>query len=162
MGSEEVGVLRNLGKQGVWLLRRISAGEIIGGAEDALDADAGGEEDEESGEDNEECVDDGADSADAVDADDGYSPCIDAIATTTGSGQNGLIEAHPVATISDTDIAKAKQHLLDSLNNSQAQANTTDINPSREAAIQDPTPTCPVTEVEVDREGDGVAERADE
>ena len=162
MGSEEVGVLRNLGKQGVWLLRRISAGELIGGAEDESDAEAEEDDDEEDGEEDGECVEDGAECPDAVDAEDGYSPCIDPITTTAGSGQNDTSEAPPKTTTSDTDLAKAKQHILDSLNNSQAQTDTTATNASHEEGIRKPTPTCPVTEVEVDGEGDGVAERADE
>lgn len=44
MGSDEVGVLRDLGKRAVWLLRRIAAGEAVGaGAEDVED-EGGGEE----------------------------------------------------------------------------------------------------------------------
>lgn len=161
MGSEEVGVLRNLGKQGVWLLRRISAGELIGGAEDEPDAEAEEDDDEEDGEEDGEFVEDGAECPDAVDADDGYSPCIDPITTTARSGQNSTSEAHPKTTTCDTDLAKAKQYILDSLNNSQAQTDTTATNASHEEGIQEPTPTCPITEVEMDGEGDGVAERVD-
>ena len=164
MGSEEVGVLRNLGKQAVWLLRRISAGETIGGAEDEPDAEAGEEEDddEEDGAEDEGGVEDGADCADAVDADDGSSPCIDPITTTAGLSQNGTSEARPVTTTSDTDIAKAKQRILDSLRNNQAQTDTNNTNASHEDAIQDPTPTRPVAQVEVDGQGGVVAGSADE
>ena len=141
MSSEEVGVLRKLGKQAVWLLRRISAGEIVGGAENEPDVGAG-EEDEESGEGEEECMEDGASFPDAEDADDGYSLSIGPI-TTTALGQNGDSEAHPPATKSDTDtdIAKAKQRILDSLRNSPS--------------------TRPVTEPEADGER-GLTESADE
>lgn len=53
MGSEEVGVVRRVGKRAVWLLRRMRAGEIVeekvgaGGDEEELDGD--GEDEEEGG-----------------------------------------------------------------------------------------------------------------
>lgn len=133
MSSEEVGVLRELGKQAVWLLRRISAGERIGGdANGPLEEDPGEEEDddddedEEDGEGKEELMEDGADSPDAVDVQDGYSPSIDPI-TTSALGQNGNnnnnnsnnSKTHPPArSDSATAIAKAKQQILNSLRTS--------------------------------------------
>ena len=124
MPSEEVGVLRNVGKQAVWLLRRISAGEIIGGDEDEMDAGVGEEDDVENGEVEEgdgedgdeggECVEDGAESPDAMDADDAYSPSFDPILQNT-SRQNGTSESNPPTATPDADVAKAKQRILDSL-----------------------------------------------
>ena len=124
MSSEEVGVLRNVGKQAVWLLRRISAGEIIGGDEDEMDAGVGEEDDVKNGEvedgDREdgdggaECVEDGAESPDAMDADDAYSPSFDPILQTP-SRQNGTSEIQSPTTNPDIDVARAKQRILDSL-----------------------------------------------
>lgn len=151
MGSEEVGVLRNLGKKAVWLLRRISAGEVIGGVVEEPDVDMG-EEDEEEGEGEEEKVEDGADLLDTEDADDGYSPYIDPIATAA-LGHDRNSEDHPIATTSDADLAKAKQHVLNSLATDQAQLDSTETNASNEDGIQSPAPTYPVTELEMDGEG---------
>lgn len=148
MGSEEVGVLRNLGKQAVCLLRRINEGGFIGEAVDEPEMDAG-EEDDEEGEGKEERVEDGADFLDAVDADDGFSPYIDPI-TTAAEGHDGNSEAHPVATISDADLAKAKQHILDSLGPNQAQNDSTETKASNKNDRQSPTLTYPASELEVD------------
>ena len=152
MCSEEVGVLRELGKQAVWLLRRISAGEIIGGDEDEMDAGVGEDdvenkevedEDGEDGDGGEECIEDGAESPDAMDADDGYTPSFDPVLQNT-SRQNGTSETHSPTTNPDTDIAKAKQRILDSLNTNQPP----DPNPSNsEDDVQNRTPTIyPATE----------------
>lgn len=161
MGSEEVGVLRKLGKQAVWLLKRISAGETIGGAVDSPDVDAQEEEDEEEGEGDEERVEDGADLLDPEDVDDGYSPYTDPI-TTAALGHDGISEAHPIAMMSDADLAKAKQHIPNSLStNDQAQTQFTQTNASNEDGIQSPTTTLPVTDLVVDSEG-GLTEKGDE
>ena len=158
MGSEEVGVLRKLGKQAVWLLRRISAGEVTDGAVDEPDVDAGGEEEEE-GEGGEEVVENGADFLDAEDAEDGYSPYIDPIASMA-SGHDGNSEAHPTATNPDADLATAKQHILNSLDINQAQTDPTETNGGHEDDMQRPTTTYPITELEVNDEG-GLKESAD-
>ena len=55
MGSEEVGVLRGVGKQAGWLTRRVGVEGQLQGEQDVLDGDEGeggedGEEDEEGGE----------------------------------------------------------------------------------------------------------------
>lgn len=139
MSSEEVGVLRKLGKQAVWLLRRISAGEIIG-AENEPDEDPEEEEekdDEENEEGKEELMEDGADPPDAADVEDGYSPSIDPI-TTTAITQNGNSDPHPPAPDSASAIAKAKQQILDSL----------------QTSTSTPTPTHPVTEPEPEVDGE--------
>lgn len=163
MGSEEVGVLRKLGKQSVWLLRRITAGDVIGRVVDEPNVNAGdedegdGESEDESGE--EERVEGGADFVGADDADDGYSPSIDPI-TTAALGRDGNSEAHPMATMADADLTKAKQHILNSLGTDQAQTKPAETIASNGYGIQKPTPTHPVTEVEVD--GEELKERADE
>ncbi len=154
MGSEEVGVLRNLGKQSVWLLRRISAGEIIGGAADETDEGVG-QEDEEDGEEEEEKVEEGADCLDVVDADDGHSPYIDPI-TSAVLGQDGDNDVHPIATMTDADLAKAKQHIINPLGTNQAPTNTDNGD-----GVQSPTPTYPVTDLEMNSE-EGLEERTDE
>ena len=46
MGSEEVGVLRGLGKRAGWCLRRLGAGEEVGGEEGKKGAEEEGEEEE--------------------------------------------------------------------------------------------------------------------
>ncbi|KAL9130357.1 MAG: hypothetical protein Q9175_007042 [Cornicularia normoerica] len=161
MGSEEVGVLRKLGKQAVCLLKRISAGETIGGAVDSPDVDAQEEEDEEEGEGEEERVEDGADPLDPEDVDDGYSPYTDPI-TTAALRHDGNSEAHPIAMMSDADLAKAKQHIPNSLStNDQAQTQFTQTNASNEDGMQSPTTTLPVTDLVVDSEG-GLKEKGDE
>ena len=159
MGSEEVGVLRDLGKQSVWLLRRISAGEIIGGAPDEPEADAG-EDNEEEEEEEEEEAEAGADFQDVADVDDGYTPGIDPV-TTAGLGNADNSRAHPIATISDTDLAKAKQRILNSLSTDQAQTYSTDANASSEDGIHSPTRTHPIKGLEADSEG-GSEDEADE
>ena len=58
MASEEVGIMRKLGKQGVWLLRRISAGEVVDGRVDEEDAE--GLEEEISGYEEEDKAEEGA------------------------------------------------------------------------------------------------------
>ena len=169
MSSEEVGVLRKVGKQAVWLLRRISAGEIIGGGKDEVDADVGEEDgegedgEEEEGEEEEEdgdgdgdgekhSVEDGADSTDILDADDGYSPSIDPILPST-LRQNGNSNAHPPATVPDTDIEKAKQRLLSTLTNSKTQPDSTDTNANNEDGVRSPKPASPLTEMRTDGGG---------
>ena len=152
MGSEEVGVLRNLGKQSVWLLRRISAGEVIGEAIDETDEEVG-EEDEEDGEGEEERVGEGADCLDVVDADDDYSPYIDPV-TTAVLGHDGNNDAHPIATTSDADLAKAKQRIINSLGKNQAPSDTTETNASNGDGVESPTLTYPATELGVDIEED--------
>ncbi len=159
MGSEEVGVLRNLGKQSVWLLRRISAGEVIGGAADETDEEVG-QEDEEDGEEEEERVEEGADCLDVADTDDGFSPYIDPI-TSAVLGQDGNSDIHPIATMADADLAKAKQHIINSLGTNQASTNATETNADNGDGVQSPTPTYPVTDLELDSE-EVLKERAHE
>ena len=164
MGSEEVGVLRKLGKRSVWLLRRITAGDDMGEAVDEPDVNAE-EEDEEEGEEEERegeeaIVEDGADFVDAEDADDGYSSYIDPVTTAVLSHDtNG--EAHAVATMSDADLTNVKQHIVTSLGTNQAQTDSTETNASNQDAIQHPTPNYPVTEQKAEREED-LTERVDE
>ena len=159
MCSEEVGVLRNVGKQAVWLLRRISAGEMIGGDDDVMDAGVGEEHDVENGEweegdgedgdGGEECAESGAESPDAIDAHDACSPSFGPILQNT-SAQNGSSETHSPTTNSDTDVAKAKRRLLDSLG---ANNQPPDTNPSNDGqdGVRSRTPnTYPVTETTPD------------
>ena len=175
MVSEEVGILRNLGKQSVWLLRRITAGDAISGAGDELDAVAGendvGEEDEEDEEEGiweEEGVEDGGELRVAEDADDGYVPQIDPIPTVS-LGRDSNSDTHPMDTISDADLAKmsdadlakAKQDILNSLGVHHEQTDSTETNDSTKDDAQSSPPTFPVTEKEGDGEG-SLKERADD
>lgn len=162
MSSEEVGVLRKLGKQAVWLLRKIRTGVVIDGATDEPNVDAGEEyeDEDEEGEGEEERAEDDADFLDAVDADDGCSPHIDPITTATVA-HDGKSEAHPTATISDADLAKAKQRILESLGTDPAETDSPETNARNEAGIQSPTQTHTVTELEVDGE-EGLKDGADE
>ena len=162
MGSEEVGVLRNLGKQAVWLLRRISAGEVVDGAADEPEAELGAEEEEDSeGDEEEEKVQDDEDIPDAVDANNSSSACIDP-STTAVSGQDRNEDTDPAATMPDAALSKAKQRILDSLANNQAQPGSTETDASNEDAAPNPMPTQPVAEMmESDGEGN-LARRADE
>lgn len=163
MSSEEVGVLRKLGKQTVWLLRKIRTGEVISEAADEPNVDVGEEDEEEEGEEGEgeeERVEDGAGFLDVVDADDVYSPHIDPITTTT-SAHDSNSSAHPIVTTSDADLAKAKQHILDSLATNQLQSHSSETSPMNEDGIQNPTQTHTITESEANGEG-GLKEGADE
>ena len=161
MGSEEVGVLRNLGKQAIWLLRRISAGEVIGGAADEPEAEVGVEAKEDSeGDEEEEGLQDDEDFPDAVDANNGYSPYIDPIATAV-LDQDRKTDTDPADTMSDDDLSKVKQRILDSLGDNQAQTGSAEIKPSNQDGTPNPTPTQPMTEAQVDGEG-SLARRADE
>ena len=165
MSSEEVGVLRKLGKQAVWLLRKIRTGEVITEAADEPNADAGEADEEEGyldeeGERDEERMEDGAGLLDAVDADDVYPPRIDPITTTTSTLEDNS-SAHPIVTTSDADLAKAKQHVLDSLALDKPQTNSSDTNDRNEDSLKTPTKTPTVTELEVNGP-EGSKERADE
>ena len=161
MGSEEVGVLRNLGKQAVWLLRRISAGEVIDGAVDEPEAEMGAENEEDSeGDDEREGLQNDEDIPDAVDAKNDRSLSIDLI-TTAVLGQDRQKDIDAAAAMSDHDLSKAKQRVLDSLGNSQAQMSSSKTNPNDEDGAPNPMPTQPVTEMELDGEGN-LARRADE
>ena len=166
MHSSEVAVLRKLGKQAVWSLRRIRAGEMIGGAEVEPDVDAE-EEDEEDGEweDGDAQEEDGADLPDSVNADNGYVPPINPLTTSSPSqiGNSGIHNPPTTTSESDTDIARAKQRILDSLDNSQIQPHSPQVpNANNEDASQNPTPTCPVTttEEEMNRKGGGLTRSA--
>lgn len=166
MSSEEVGVLRKLGKHAVWLLRKIRTGEVIDGPVDEPNVDAGeedgeeGDEEAEDGEGEEERVGNGADFLDAVDADDGYSPQIDPI-TTAIVDHDTNSEAHPIAAMSDADLAKAKQRILDSLGTNQAKTDSSETNARNGDGTQSPARPHPVTEPEMEG-GGGLEERADE
>lgn len=149
MGSEEVGVLRKLGKHAVWLLRRMSAGEVIDGAIDEPDVDA--EEDgEEEGdeEEEEEKVEAGAD---FLDTDDGYSLSIDPI-KTAASAHGGNSGADQIATKSETDLVEAKQRVLNSLDTKQGRTDPTETNANSGDDVRRLTP--------MDGEG-GLKESAD-
>lgn len=154
MGSEEVGILRKLGKQAVWLLRRITAGEVIGGAVDESDVDAGEEdgEDEGEGEWEKEREEGDEDFLSAEDADNDYHPHIDPIAPAT-LDHGGNNEAHPMATMSDDDPTKVKQRVLDSLGTDQEHVDSTETNASDKNDAQSPPPTHPVMEVKVGGKG---------
>ena len=163
MSSEEVGVLRKLGKQAVWLLRKIRTGKVIDGPADEPNVDAGeedreeGDEEGEDGEGEEERVENGADFLDAVDVDDGYSPQIDPITTATVDHDTNS-EAHPKAAMSEADLAKAKQRILDSLGTNQAKTDSSETNGDGTQSLARPHP---VTEPEMEG-GGGLEERADE
>ena len=164
MGSEEVGVLRNLGKRAVWLLRRIRAGDVTDGSIDEFDVnmeeqEAEGEEDGD-GELEEENLQDGADPTDLDDADDGHSSYIDPI-TTADLGNDDNNKANPTATNSDADLEKAKQHILNSLRTNQAQADSAETNASNDDSTECPVPKYADTGLKLEVEG-GLEERRDE
>ena len=161
MGSEEVGVLRNLGKQAVWLLRRISAGEVIEGAADEPEPEVGIEDEEDGeGDDEGQGLQDDEDFPDAVDANSDRSLSIDPI-TTAVLGQDRKKDVDPAAAMSDVDLLKAKQRILDSLGNNQAQIGSIETNPRNKDGTPNPRPTPPITKMEVDGE-ENLARRADE
>ena len=160
MGSEEVGVLRNLGKQSVWLLRRISAGEVIGVAADDPNVEAV-EEDQESQEEDGAWIEDGPDILDAEDCD-GYPANIGPIATSA-LGHDESSESHPRAILpdADADVAKAKERILKSLDTDQPQNGYRETNASDEGSKQNTTSTHQVTELGVNNKG-GHKNRAEE
>lgn len=138
MSSEDVGVLRKLGKQAVWLLRKIRTGEIISEAADEPVVDEGEKDEEEGyldeeGERDEGRVEEGAGFLDVGDADDVYPPHIDPITTST-TAHNDNSSAHPILSTSDADLAKAKQHILASLATDKPQ-----IEDSPQTPTQTPT-----------------------
>ena len=143
MGSEEVGVVRNLGKRAVWLIRRIRAGDVTGGTIDELDAnmeeEEGEEEEDGDGELEEEFRQDGADPTDLDDADDGHSSYIDPI-TTAELSNNDNSDANPKTTFSDADLEKAKQHILNSLGTNQAQTDSAETNASNDDSTKSAVP----------------------
>lgn len=163
MGSEEVGVLRKLGKQAVWLLRRISAGEVIDGAVDEPEAETGADDEKDSeGDEEEKGLQDDEEFPDAVDADNGCTPQIDPFPPAV-LGQDGQKDTDPAATMSDVELSKVKQRILDSLDNDQAQVDSTETNRSNQDGTPDPTPTQPITEGEVEVDGEGsLARKVDE
>ena len=164
MGSEEVGVVRNLGKRAVWLLRRIRAGDVTDGTIDELDVNM----EEEEGEEEEDCdggledenVQNGADPTDLDDADGGHSSYIDPI-TTADSRNEDIIEVNSTAAISDADLEKAKQHMLNSLSTNQAQTDSAETNASNDDSTEIPVPKHADTGLKVEVEG-GLKERSDE
>lgn len=130
MGSEEVGVLRDLGKRAVWLLRRIAAGEVV---------DAGPEEveigDEEEVDEDEETY--------RRDEEDDFCGGGDT------NGSEGLAEQ-----IGDEEksLAEARARILSSLpQSSQAQGDLGDSSPSKndEPAIREEHVSDEQPEVEI-------------
>ena len=165
MGSEEVGVVRNLGKRAVWLIRRIRAGDVTGETIDELDVNTEGEEGEEEEEDGdgeleEGNLQDGADPTDFDDADDGHSSYIDPI-TMADSVNNDTSEANPTTTTSDTALEKAKQYILNTLRTNQAQTDSSETNASNDDSAKSPVPKHADTGLNVEVEG-GLKERSDE
>ena len=165
MGSEEVGVLRNLGKRAVWLIRRIRAGDVTGGTIDELEVNTEEEEGEEEeehgdGELEEENPQDDADPTDLDDADDGHSSYIDPI-TIADLGNNDTSEANPTTTTSDADLEKAKQHILNSLCTNQAPTDSTETNASNDDNTESPVPKHADTGLNVEIEG-SLKESSDE
>ena len=164
MGSEEVGVVRNLGKRAVWLIRRIRAGDGTRGTTDELDAnmeeEEGEEEEDGDGELEEEFRQDGPDPADLDDADDGHSSYIDPI-TTADLGNNDTREANPTATTTDADLEKAKQHILNSLGTNQTQTDSAETNASKDDSTESPVPKHADTGLKIELER-GLKERSDD
>ena len=164
MGSEEVGVVRNLGKRAVWLIRRIRAGDVTGETIDELDVSMEEEEEEEEdgdGELEEEVLQDGADPTDLDDTDDGHSSYIGPI-TMAGLGYNDNSDANPTTTTSDADLEKAKQHILDSLGTNQAQTDSAETSANNDDSTESPAPKhADDAGLKVEVEG-GLKERSDD
>ncbi|KAK4693619.1 hypothetical protein P7C71_g3821, partial [Lecanoromycetidae sp. Uapishka_2] len=127
MGSEEVGVLRDLGKKAVWLLRRIAAGEV--GDEEGHDmgdedAEEGGEEDEEEGEEGVQGV--GKDEAEETIDQNGNDIADD--------GKNSLEEVAEPVENEEQLLAEARERMLSSLPpSSQAQDG---VEPERSGGVE--------------------------
>lgn len=165
MSSEEVGVVRNLGKRAVWLIRRIRAGDVTGGTIDELDVNTEEEEGEEEEEDGdgeleEEFLQNGADPPDLDDADDDHSSYIDPI-TTADFGSNDTIEANPTTTTSAADLEQAKRHILNTLRTNQAPTGSAETNASNDDSTESPVPKHADTGLEVEAEG-VLKERSDD
>ena len=137
MGSEEVGVLRNLGKQAVFLLRRLSAGEAIGGTADESDMEEGEEyeedeeeEEAEEGEGDARSGEEGTNVRETADANDGSSPHINTTATAAvgqdSNSNNNNHDANPVSPTSVADLEIAKRQMLASLSHTRAQIDSTE------------------------------------
>lgn len=114
--------IEEAGEAGCLTVEGIDAGEVIGEAADEPDIEVGEEEEEEGeqkGEDGDKFVEDGAELLDAGNVDDANHPHIDLMATAA-LGHDGNSETNPVAIVSDADLAKAKQNMIDSLNDNHA------------------------------------------
>lgn len=111
MGSEEVGVLRKVGKKAVWLLRRIAAGEVVEDevvvGEDA--EEESGDEDEAGERENGETVhdDEGGNLVNAS------SPVV---VVPVAEGRAPHLPSVPREEDSSTALAEARQRMLASLN----------------------------------------------
>ena len=164
IGSEEVGVVRNLGKRAVWLIRRIRAGDVTGGTIDELDASVEEEEGEEKedgdGDLEENFFQDGVDPTEFDEADDGHSSYIDPI-TIADLGNNDNSEANPTTTFYDADLEKAKQQILNSLATNQAQTDSAETNASNDDGTESPVPKHADTYLSVEVEG-GLKEGSDD
>jgi len=113
MGSEEVGVLRDLGKQAVWLLRRIRAGEVVD--EEGQEQDLDGEDPVEAGED--EIEDEGdAEVGEMLDSQGDVEIPTEIIANGTAT-DGSLLAAKSTSLSCDSDelLAAAQNRLLSSL-----------------------------------------------
>ena len=140
MGSEEVGVVRKLGKKAVWLLRRMAAGEV-------MDEDQEGEEEEEE---NEEEAKDGPGEDRRSESDASCQTDIDPISiesdiTTTDPP---LQPPHSPGSEPSDPLAAARQRLLSSLHSpdthpSDSPHDNTTPHPTIETTTtdKDPTPT---------------------
>ena len=113
MGSEEVGVLRSLGKKAVWLLRRIAAGKV---GEDKVPGD------------DEECVDEEGGVVDVPDEEDetveGANERIrhghitaDGAERETMDAENGEPPGESIEADTDSAVAAARERMLADLNN---------------------------------------------
>lgn len=116
MGSEEVGVLRKLAKKAIWLLRRISAGEMFGGENDEPNMDDGEgiaeDVNDEEGQGGRE--DEAAGASDAEDSIGDFTPNIDPVSLAV-LHHDGHTPSPPSTGNSEAAIAEAKKRVLNSM-----------------------------------------------
>ena len=147
MGSEEVGVLRKLGKQAVYLLRRINAGEIVNTSLEGADVEDE-EQDEGTEEEEEESIADD-DSAAVVDPDqetDRSSTTFEngpttAISMLAQAGQDPFEKRSDVDEADATVLERARQRMLASLGlNEQRKAESVQNGTTKPERDKEPAP----------------------
>ena len=111
MGSEEVGVVRSLGKKAVWILRRMAAGEGQWGEEEAEQEEHG---DEEEADGQEGPLEEGEEGRGSGEEEEGPLEDAEEDGTADGGG------SHASATEEeDSALAEARKRILASLDSAE-------------------------------------------
>ena len=137
MGSKEVAVLRSLGKRAVWLLRRIAAGEAVGGEEKPGDDEEYGDIGEEEGKDEEDGEIGEEDGENEAEAEDELVDGAEAIPLNGDESTTSLPELARVNGEKDTALEEAKDRMLTNLDSiAKTESESGNINPSNNPHTQ--------------------------